>query len=301
MKRLPIALLVLAIQPVLADVSGSQDSDLLDRYTGSVIVSYGTLTGSYDFLYGPVDKIKRDVSFENAVRFNALGQKITYEMPRGVSQERAVSWFRDQLDSLGATMLFSCEGPDCGRATIWASQVFRVRELSAPDRQQTYAAYELKQEEGQTLVALYVVERGNKRVMSHIEVIQPQEQVYFDENSGFASQLTASGLAVIQGVVPNRDGSLPEGSSSIISSISQQLTNLVSRELYVVCHLRVAGSTEQLINASQSCADTVAAQISEETSKELKGLGVGPLTPVVGRQHSRVELVVPSLLRQVSR
>lgn len=300
MKRLIFALFTVSTANVLADATGSSDSEFLDRYTSSVIVSYGEISGSHDFLYGPVDKIKRDVSFENAVRFNALGQKITYEMPRGVSRERATQWFKDQLDELGANLLFSCDGPDCGRATIWASQIFRVRELSAPDREQSYNAYTVQLDDSQVLIALYVVERGNKRVIAHIEEVKPQETVYFDENSGFVDQLTANGMAIIQGIEPNRDGSLPETASATLSMIGQQLEKVVAQDIYIVCHLRAAGSPEDLINSSQACADAVSAQLAEQTSRNFTGLGVGPLVPVVGRQHSRVEVVIPNLLRQVS-
>ena len=300
MKVLILSTLLWLGLPLFADVVGSKDSTLLERYMGSTIVNYGEVNGTHDFLYGPVDKIKRDVTFENAVRFQALGQKITYEMPRGVSRDRAVEWYRTQLDTKGATMLFSCEGPDCGRATIWASQVFRVRELSAPDRQQTYTSYELNINGNQSFVALYVVERGNKRVIAHIEEIQPQEAVYLSENSGFADQLTATGVAIIQGVEPDGDGSISAQDSEVIGMLAEQMKKIVASELFVVCHIRVAGQAQDMITASQICADKAAEQVAQVTSKKVSGLGVGPLVPVVGRQVNRIEVVVPSLLRQVS-
>lgn len=301
MKRLISCVLTIGSFALFADVPGSSDSNILSRYTASTIIEYGVIEGSYDFIYASVDKIKRDVSFESSVRFAGSGQKITYEMPRGVSREDALRWYTTQLDRLGGTMLFSCEGPDCGRATIWASQIFRVRSLSAPDRQQSYAAYVLGEGSNQTLIALYVVERGNKRVNAHIEEVKPSGPVTFDENRGFADSLNATGIAVIRNVTPKRDGSIDADAKKVISAIAKQMSNLITRDIYVVCHLHASGSADPLIEASGRCAEEVAGQLAAESSIEPKAIGVGPLLPVVGRKLSRVEVVVPSLMRQVSR
>ena len=301
MKRAISLVLTLASLPILADVSGSSDSNLLSRYTGSTIISYDSIDGSYDFIDAAVDKIKRDVSFESSVRFTGTGQKITYEMPRGVSREDAFLWYVQQLDRLGASMLFTCKGPDCGRATIWASQIFRVRELSAQDRDQTYAAYVIGEGDTQTLIALYVVERGNKRVMAHIEEVKPNEPVSFDENQGFADQLNSTGVAVIRNIEPTRNGEIDSDAQSVISGIAGELSNLSTRDVYVVCHIHASGDADPLIDASRQCAETVAAQLSNESSLKPKPIGVGPLLPVEGRKLSRIEVVVPSLMRQVSR
>lgn len=301
MKNLISCVLTIASFAVFADVPGSSDSDLLSRYTASTIIEYDLIEGSYDFVYAPVDKIKRDVSFESSVRFTGSGQKVTYEMPRGVSREDALRWYTTQLDRLGATMLFACDGPDCGRATIWASQIFRIRSLSAPDRQQSYAAYVLEEESDQTLVALYVVERGNKRVNAHIEEVKPNALVTFDENRGFADSLNATGIAVIRNVAPKRDGSIDEAAKKVISAIAEQMTNLATQDIYVVCHLHASGAADPLIEASGRCAEEVADLLAAESTMAPKAMGVGPLLPVEGRKLSRVEVVVPSLMRQVSR
>ena len=301
MKRLISCVLTLGSFAVLGDVPGSSDSNLLSRYTASTIIEYGGIEGAYDFIYASVDKIKRDVSFESSVRFSGTGQKITFEMPRGVSREDALRWYTSQLDRLGGTMLFTCDGPDCGRATIWASQIFRVRSLSAPDRQQSYAAYVLGERFDQTLVALYVVERGNKRVIAHIEEVKPSAPVTFDENRGFADSLNATGIAVIRNVTPARDGSIDDSAKAVISAIAKQMLNLVSQDVYVVCHMHASGATDPLIEASGRCAEEVAGLLAEESPVEPKAMGVGPLVPVEGRKLSRVEVVVPSLMRQVSR
>ena len=301
MKRLISCVLTVGSFSLFADVPGSTDSNILSRYTASTIIEYGLIEGSYDFIYASVDKIKRDVSFESSVRFSGSGQKITYEMPRGVSREDALRWYKNQLDRLGGTMLFSCDGPDCGRATIWASQIFRIRSLSAPDRQQSYAAYVLGEGLDQTLVALYVVERGNKRVNAHIEEVKPSAPVTFDENQGFADSLNATGIAVIRNVTPKRDGSIDADAKKVISAIAKQMSNLITRDIYVVCHLHASGAADPLIEASGRCAEEVAGQLAAESTIEPKAMGVGPLLPVEGRKLSRVEVVVPSLMRQVSR
>ncbi|MCY3857902.1 MAG: DUF4892 domain-containing protein [Gammaproteobacteria bacterium] len=301
MKRLISCVLTLGSFGLLADVPGSSDSNILTRYTASTIIEYDLIEGAYDFIYASVDKIKREVSFESSVRFTGSGQKITYEMPRGVSREDALRWHTSQLDRLGGTMLFSCDGPDCGRATIWASQIFRIRSLSAPDRQQSYAAYVLGDDADQTLVALYVVERGNKRVNAHIEVVEPNAPVTFDQNRGFADSLSATGIAVIRNVTPGRDGSIDADAKAVIGDIAEQLSSLLASDIYVVCHLHAPGSAQPLIEASGRCAEEVAGLLAEQSSFEPKAIGVGPLIPVEGRKLSRVEVVVPSLMRQVSR
>ena len=123
-------------------------------------------------------------------------------MPAGTPRDEVIEHYRR---ALGADALFACEGFDCGRSNAWASQVYGQAVLYGPDRNQFYIAAD---RDGR-LVSAYVIERGNRRIYAHIEVLQPEEAVSATGNAKLTERLAGDGFAGIGGVRPRRDGTIP--------------------------------------------------------------------------------------------
>ena len=295
------ALLVLAATPLVAqiDVFGSSDPTMIERYPRSWIVQFREIgeLQPYNFISAPVEKIKREVLFEAAQRLPAVWKEVTYEIPSGVERGEAVAHYLTEIDRSGGTVAFQCDGRDCGRGTTWAIDVLQQPKLASPDRNQSYIAASWPAQAGefqQVLAAIYIVKRGNGRVFAHVEEISSTELAQFDPNSKIETELAKNGIARILGVVPEPDGSLADEDLAVIRSLAARLNQFGSQSVYAVCHIFAVQSVESLIEASNQCAASVAAELSNHSSVEVLAFGAGPLVPASGHGETRVELVIPA-------
>lgn len=251
----------------------------------------------YTFIYGPVDKVKHEVSFTRSVKLFGKIHRRTYETPTDIGRIEAFGRYRSELLDKGGEILFECEGRDCGRATIWGNEVFKERELSTIDKKQSFLAGTVKVNGAQKLISVYVVERANHRVFAHIVEVSPESNIEFGTNSNVDSKLARDGIVLIEGVKPDQDGKLSnEGIVELRRIAREQLTAFEDESIYLVCHLAGSSSSEELVSKSQECAETIALLLTEEAGFEVFAFGVGPFAPLEGVAESRIELIIPKLL-----
>ncbi len=157
--------------PVLAeqDVRGSGDDSLIDRYRGSVIVNYQrSYVNNYPFVLGSIEKVNGVERTEKEQHLSGTLTRISYMLPENISTADAVDYFKSQLEEREAKLLFSCQSRECGSSNVWANSVFGYSKLYGLERSQYYNAFELP---GQS-VALYVIERGNRRIYAHLDIME---------------------------------------------------------------------------------------------------------------------------------
>ena len=299
MKWFGPALVVAVASPLAAqDVPGAQDPAGLERFPRSYIVEYEEVAESlpYQFVTAPVDKIRQDLRIEGA-RVSGPLQRVTYRIPDGEQLDAIVDHYREILKAAGSGIVFACEGPDCGRSTIWAHDVFGIRFLVAPPRSQAYLAAPVTIDGVAKLVAVYAVQRGNRRLYAHVEVVVPDDEVVFDTNRTLADTLARTGSAVIDGVVPDAVGALTAGEISDIEAVAATLGTFGRETIHVVCHLYGSGSVDELKRASERCATTAAEVLQRVGGVAAEAHGLGPLGPQEGLAKARVELVLPYRLR----
>ena len=296
-----LAISFFACLPTLGatDLPNSSDPELVSRYPRSWIVQYREFAElePYTFVFAPVEKIKREVIFEGARRVQATWKEVTYEIPPGIDRSEVAQHFLGEIERAAGTIVFSCEGRDCGRATSWFNDVFKQPKLAASDRNQHYIAGSwVTSDESfpQSLIALYIVERGNGRVLAHIEEISSSERADFDPNAHLADELAKSGIGQIRGIVPSTDGALSDGDLEVVRKIAPKLARFSHQSVYVVCHIFGVQSVERLIEGSRKCAESLAGEMSSLLTFQLVPFGVGPLVPISGQGESRVELVIPA-------
>jgi len=272
------------------DVPGARDPAGVARYPRSWIVEYERQQDGAprEFIVTRVDRVRRELRVENLRRVDADLEAATYQVATGTRLEDIVAHYRS---AIGGQLLFSCSGRDCGRSNDWANQVFQQAILYGPDRNQRYLAFQREDE----LLALYVIERGNKRVYAHLRVLT----VVGGEASaaaGFPRSLADQGWAFIPDLVPLPDGQLPENAASSLAGVAGELAPLVGKTLYLVCHLSGSGSAAMLLSASQECADQAATVVNAQltTGTRLLAFGAGSLAPRRGVPGSRLEIVDPA-------
>ena len=297
--KISISLVAILVSQLALAQEGSEES-LFTPFPDATLVdsSLASSVESYDFLTGKPERIRRDVLLEGVRRVQGVVSTATYEIASSIRREDIWNHYERQFNELGGTIVFDCEGADCGRSQVWSSEVFERNDLSGRRENQQYAGLSLKREGAQVLVALYVVTRGNRRNMVHIEEIRLDEPVEFTVQQDIAYELEQSGFVVISGVTPDVEGNLTGDRLEAIGPNLAELRLLSTQRIYVLCHIYHPRSFLDLIETSIKCAESVATTIGDSTQAEIVPMGLGPLQPTPGRPSSRVELVVPSLLQE---
>ena len=274
------------------DLPDARDPDDVPRFPRSWIVLFeeDDSLAPREFIVSAVEKIRRELRIDEKLRIDATALRVTYQVPAGTPRDEVIGHYRRIL---GADTLFSCDGFDCGRSNAWASQVYGQAVLYGPDRNQSYIAADL----GGQLVSAYVIERGNRRIYAHVEVLQPKEAVSASANAKLTERLAGDGFSVIGGVRPRRDGTIPADGVRMLEEIAPQLRIFERQSLYVVCHLYGPESGEVLLERAGVCARAAAAELqrglSSDGGPQLIPFGAGPLMSRQGGAASRIELVLP--------
>jgi len=285
-------LLTAAAASASEDPSGSRDPLGIERFPNAVIVRYERENEPTvrEFVVSRVDRKQREVRIENEIRVPAGLESATYEMPAGTRREEVIDHY---LASLGPDEVFRCRARACGRSNDWANSIFEEAILYGPDSNQFYLAGE---RDGK-LVSVYVIERGNKRIYAHLQVLTPEEPVAIRRNRQVAERLGADGLAMLNGVRPLPDGSLPDEARQALADIASGLAIFGGEQIYVVCHMYGSAPTAELLNRAGQCAEEAVTILSAVEGPEYVPFAAGPLLPRVSGNISRIELVLPRRLR----
>ena len=272
------------------DVDGAADPEGFERFPGSWIVGYTPATDlqSYEFVTGRVDRSGRTVRVDESTRLPAELVRVTYRAMDQTRFDEVVDYYRGLVVGQGADVIFTCRARACGRSTSWANSVFGVKELVALDSSQFYLAATL----GKTLVAVYVVQRGNRRVYAHVDVAEAETAFVSGPEGGLVHELQQRGFAVLTGVVPDPDGNLDVADLQAVDAVAVEIASLAERTLYVVCHLAGAEGTEAAMAHSATCAEAIVERLRTSGISSY-GFGGGPLLPRFDAPPERVELVLP--------
>lgn len=288
LQRCGLCLLALAPAAGAEDAQGDADPAALPRYPESRIVAFAPRAAAraYEFVTGRVDRRQRDRRVDSSRRVRGQLLRVTYQAPAGTRLADVVAHYEALVAKRDADVAFSCHGRDCGRSTAWANDVFGVKELVAPDSAQFYLAAALPD----GLAAVYVVQRGNRRVYAHLDWLEPDDAPAED----VAAALRQHGYAVLANVAPAADGTLDGAGLASLRALAGDLATFSGGGLHVVCHL--PGDPAVALAQARRCAEQ-AADALRQAGVEAAGFGAGPLLPRSGAAQARLELVAPSAPR----
>jgi hypothetical protein len=97
--------------------------------------------------------------------------RVTWQVDEGFTAGEAYDWYRQQL-SVGAALLFECQGRSCGSSAQWASRVFEERELYGHDGRQHYGVWRLQRDDVNWFVVLYASDRANRRHFLRLDTLR---------------------------------------------------------------------------------------------------------------------------------
>ncbi|MDF2182931.1 DUF4892 domain-containing protein [Neptuniibacter sp. CAU 1671] len=155
--------------PAGAEPYGAADYPEIKRFPNSEIVQYASkYEPDYRFILGGLEKVNGVVRPEKEERIKGQLTRITYRIPDNHLAAEAFAFYLDQIKTLGAEVLFQCQGRACGSSNQWANDIFGYFRLYGPDAEQSFAAAKA----GERYISLYSITRGNKRVYTHLEVVE---------------------------------------------------------------------------------------------------------------------------------
>ncbi len=277
---------------IAEDLPGAVEPDGLDRFPRAWIIAFDweRELAPREFVVSSVEKIRRELLIERKLRLEATALRVTYQVPEGTPRQEVVAHYQQ---ALGPQALFTCHGRDCGRSNDWANQVFGQAILYGPDADQFYIAAD----RGGELISVYVIERGNQRVYVHVEALQPLTAVESIINPTLVEDLAGNGFAVVEGVRPRRDGSIPDPGLGTLAALAPRLGSFERLTLYVVCHLYGPEAAALLLERSGTCAEAARDELKRrllgDVAPVLVAFGAGPLLPRASGAVARIELVLP--------
>lgn len=280
--------LAVAAPPALAaaDLEGAADPPGLVRFPGTWIVAYRSESPvrRYAFVTGRVDRSHRDLRVDRGERVSARVSGVTYRAPDGTRLDDVAAHYAEAVEALSMPVEFTCRGRDCGRSTVWANDVFGVKELVAPDAAQFYLAAS----DGQVLLGIYVVQRGNRRVYAHVDRAL-RDAPRPDNGAALADALRRDGFLVLRDIAPDATGDIDAEALATLGEHAAQVADAFG-EVLVVCHMD--GPAAAAEEASQRCAEQAAGPFAA-AGLEASAHGAGALLPRKGVPRRRLELVLP--------
>lgn len=252
---------------------------------------------TYEFILSPVETAARELQIDESLRLPAQLKRETWQLPGNATFAEIRDYLRQQLRAAGFVTLFECEGRDCGRSSLWANKIWNLALLYGPNTSQFYVA--MHNEEIGVLAALYLVQRGNRRIYANLDLIRPTQMPRFESARQLVAQLREVGWVRLSGALPSTSwmrglrNDVGNEVRDVLTPVAEQVSKLAGERIYVVCHLYGPESSNELVEASGRWAELIAAELESEDGPELMPFGVGPLSPRLGQSGgSRVELVL---------
>ncbi|MCV6591019.1 MAG: DUF4892 domain-containing protein [Marinobacterium sp.] len=252
------------------DLRGSEDHALLERYPRSWIVNYRVGPApDYRWVLGALEKVNNVLSAESEQRLTGQLTRISYRIPAGVLPQEAYDYIRKQLLQRGAEERFRCEGRACGSSNEWANRVFRYARLYGVERSQRYSAWQLNN----VSVALYAVQRGNKRVYLHLDLLQQLGMSEADPYSPAPDAVAQVARLQTQGYIR---WPVVEPEEALLGYLKR-----TTAQFWLVGHDRRSLPPEQLKAQSQQQAEQVRQKLIAQgiAATRLQSFGIGALAP----------------------
>lgn len=265
-----------------------------------VIFEANTKTDEYVLAMGRYKKTRSGWQADRQQRLSGNLKRYTLELPGGHSANAGFDFYLDQLQNFNLRELFHCSGRDCGTSNSWANNHFKIQTLYGLDQFQQYGAYEvITANEKPFYVALYAVQRGNKRVYVQLDILHIDKIIELGLASSpesTAKSLSVDGYYVFPDVV---SGDITGGPGIQIKPAHLQvlidvLTQQEDWKIALVGHDYAGASLTQQLRNSERYAEQLKTALQEKgiAPARLTTHGVGSLAPAGrGDRSARVEVV----------
>ncbi|NIB41346.1 DUF4892 domain-containing protein [Pseudomaricurvus alkylphenolicus] len=254
-----------------------------------------TSTDDYRLTLGEMKKVNNQWRPEREQRLTGELQRKTLELEKGYDVGEVFDYFRQQLLQMGGRELFACQSRRCGSSNSWANIRFGIKQLYGLDQHQFYSAIEVGAAGDRSYVALYAVQRGNKRSYVQIDTISTAEQLAVSSSPEVIAQRLRDGRSfVLPGIAVDQRALAEAHLPALVAALrSDRGWNLA-----LVAHDFEDGTLEQQQQRSLQLAKTVRQQLLDAGVAEgrVVARGLGSLVPgAKSRGQVSVEVVLVRL------
>ena len=269
-------------------------------HNARVIFQSNADTDEYLLGLGSYKKIAGAWRVDRQQRLSGNLARYTLELPERHSANNGFDFYLDQLQNFNFRELYHCKGRDCGTSNSWANNHFKIPLLYGLDQFQQYGAYEvISSDDTPFYVALYAVQRGNKRVYVQLDVLHVTDTVELGiaaSPESIIKSLLANGYYVFPDFVV--DDAKGKANVRIKPAHIQALIDVLAQQpdwkIALVGHDYTAASLAQQQDNSQRYAEQLSAALQEKgvMANRLSTYGIGGLAPAGrGDRSARVEVV----------
>ncbi|WP_062062130.1 DUF4892 domain-containing protein [Cellvibrio sp. OA-2007] len=283
-----------------ASVLAAADLPIQNYHNARVIFQSNADADEYLLALGSYKKIAGSWRVDRQQRLSGRLARYTLELPEGHSASNGFDFYLDQLQNFNFRELYHCNGRDCGTSNSWANNHFKIQLLYGLDQFQQYGAYEVTTaDETPFYVALYAVQRGNKRVYLQLDVLHVDSVIELGIASSPESiikSLLASGYYVFPDFVAGdtKNHANINIKPAHIQALIDVLTQRPDWKVALVGHDYAPVPLAQQQKNSQGYAEQLSAALQEKgiAAKRVAAYGIGSLAPAGrGDRSARVEVV----------
>lgn len=289
---------------VVAEEWLNQDSEI---FKGSRLVySQRDESANYHLVLSEIKKINSQWRADRDLKLDGHVERRTYLLRDGLSFREALPLLKLELQNKNAEPLFSCTGLDCGSSYGWANEFFELKELYGLDNEQAYFVWQVEESSnttsekkagassnsGKSYVAIYLVQRGNKRVYIQSDRIYPAQQMVDLKLSvqAFEQAIELEGYYVFQQALFKKDAATL---LSYLRPVASYLNQNPQDRFWLVAHDYSAATFDEQKQKGLSNAEKIKQALVSLGVREsrLSLESVGELAPIRKQGAARVELV----------
>lgn len=293
--------LIMVLYSLMLSVNSSLAQNWLEQ-SGAKLLATQTNSGLFRLILGDVKKISARWVSEADFKLHGQYEDRLYEFPRGTDLINvAMNWQKTQQQAEGS-MLYHCEGRQCGGSSFYANQVFGVRTLYGRDDNQAYKVWLNYQ--GGELVVFYGVVRGNSSVQAIVRRVSlNKEQVgILADELGFVTQLSTTESTPVASQPKTKSFflSLDQSqkiinlqSNDVLKSLAKWIEVHADTEAYLVLYTYQPGGLEDTQKLSVKYLNKVVAHLKQlkTPTENLELVGAGSIR-VTSKGQVLVEWVV---------
>lgn len=290
------ALIVASLMPVvlLTAPAAGHGSLLLAFPQSSLEEERSIQSASHRVMLSGIREVGNEVRAEQSVRLAVEGSGRLYLLETGYTRENARRWYQEQLQTHDASILFQCEGRQCGRSNVWANQVFDQATLYGRDTDQDYLVAGLEDDSGQRwLTVLYTITRGNQRDYLWLEQLKLSDDAVVPGLNGGVGRLSGPVIVPWSGDVSVRLDWDVETRRLIRDQASAPGSRIV---IAAFSSLEADETVEQAVKRAQNAGQSMSDLLDRSGIPRSRHIvrSIGPLVRVEspGRPGNRIEILV---------
>ena len=292
-------LAVLLFSAVAASAMAAQ-LELQTYHNAKILFESKAQTDEYLFALGSYKKVAGAWRLDRQQRLSGSLERFTLELPESHSAKNGFDFYLDQLQNFNFRELFHCKSRDCGTSNSWANNHFKILQLYGLDQFQYYGAYEVTTAEDKPFyVAIYAVQRGNKRVYMQVDILHIDKLIELGiaaSPESIIKSFDTSGYYVFPDLVEEDE----KGSAHIqikpahLQALIDVLTQKSDWSIAIVGHDYMPVTLDRQQKESQVYADQLKAALQAKgiVASRMTTYGLGSLAPAGrGDRNARVEVV----------